>query len=65
MRLVAESSMGVACMTMAHIYEYSFKQILTNVSFLQGRRVIYTITSDSYNRTHSLATFHNDQFLLG
>jgi hypothetical protein len=37
---------------------------LTNVSFLQGRRVIYTITCHSYNGSHSLASFHNDKFLL-
>jgi hypothetical protein len=38
---------------------------LTNVSFLQGRRVIYTITCHSYNGSHSLASFHNDKLLLG
>jgi len=38
---------------------------LTYVSFLQGRRVIYTITGHSYNGSHSLASFHNDKLLLG
>jgi hypothetical protein len=65
MRLLAEFSMGAARTSVAHIYEYSFKLRLANVSFLQGRRVIYTITSHSYNSSHSLATFHNNKFLLG
>ena len=48
-----------------YIYIYTVELGLTYVSFLQGRRVIYTITGHSYNGSHSLASFHNDKLLLG
>jgi len=38
---------------------------LTNISLLQGRRVVDTVTSYSHNGTHALAALNNDQFLLG
>lgn len=37
----------------------------SNVRLLQGGRVVDTITSYGNNGSHALATFHNDQLLLG
>ena len=37
----------------------------TNISLLQGRRVVDAISSHSHNLSLSLATLNDDQFLLG
>jgi hypothetical protein len=42
-----------------------FARQLTNIGLLQGRRIVDTITSDSHNGSHALATLNNDQLLLG
>jgi hypothetical protein len=65
-QFVAQARSGLilcVCVCMC-VYICTVELSLTNVSFLQGRRVIYTITCHSYNGSHSLASFHNDKFLL-
>jgi hypothetical protein len=44
---------------------WEFLGQLTNISLLQGRRIVDTITSDSHDGSHALATLNNDQLLLG
>jgi len=36
----------------------------SNISFLESRRIVYTVTCHGNNGTHTLATLNNDQLLL-